>query len=862
MCSDSPKSGRTLPFAEWDDKLGEGPNLLFDLSWRVNRDPHFLVFIMLHCKNGGSFMTRIRIAIVVLSVLQAFQSVVAGGANMVFWNAYDAREEPLNAETLKSWDDTNGVYRLVRYRVARLTGSNKSAMPVIAAYYGYPFDADDRARVPGIVHIHGGGQRASRQRVEDWVKLGYACISINWGGKVLESADTPNTDWDGLAAGFERPGASKQDQLLHHNLVRPGPNTLFKEPHLLNSSWNLIAMSARRALTFLEERSEVDADRLGVEGHSMGGRSTVLTAIDPRVKAASPSVGGSGYLYQDMWGLPGSARRMQEADGLALYSEVVSAQSYWLHIKAPLLFLQAANDFNAPMDFVAKGMSRLPAKTERMLAVAPHLNHRFTTETAAARFMWMEAHLKGNFTFPKRSPSQLVLDTPNGIPQFRVDVDRSSGLNVDKVEVYYGYARDPRIRFWRSAEVERDGESVYWADCPVFDVAEPLFAFANITYRMPRKLPARPGASATDQLTVTSEYQSAYPDALQAAGVLASEKRGRIIDDFSRGWQDWYRLNANNPHHWFYATRKVVDPTWMGPVNGELAVDVVTTDTQNWLAIGVEVNNWQGYTGRKRDTYHAIVALEKAGKHSLPLPASKFRNQSGQVLSDWDEVNELTFTPANRIREISEVKSNWRGAPLGLENLRWVGGAMTPRLHPHEKRGTKTARIVSFKDEFRKAIDDSVALEHMDKQAVASTHGTVYLTKEMAVKIESFVRVRNDRSWAGGAISVGGKTYARGLGVHADSWLTFPLGGKFSKFHVIPGPDDAHRGRLEMKILVDGKEVYTTGPTSSRDRPRKPIEISVATADSLTLVVDSLGERGGDHASWAGAVLSLKEPDK
>ena len=81
----------------------------------------------------------------------------------------------------------------------------------------------------------------------------------------------------------------------------------------------LIAMSARRALTFLEAQPVVAADKLGVEGHSMGGRSTVLTAIDPRVKAASPSVGGSGYLHTDIWGLPKSGRHMPEVDGLSLY---------------------------------------------------------------------------------------------------------------------------------------------------------------------------------------------------------------------------------------------------------------------------------------------------------------------------------------------------------------------------------------------------------------------------------------------------------------------------------------------------------------------------------------------------------------
>ena len=477
-----------------------------------------------------------------------------------FWKGYDARKEPLKVRVVESWKTEQGEVRLVLYSLGKLQGSNKSASPLIAAYLGLPKGKESK---PGIVHVHGGGQRANRKRVADWMTMGYACVSINWGGKVLEKADTPNTDWDGLAAGFIRPGVTKADQLDHHNTVRPDPHTLFKEPHPLNSSWNLISICVRRALTMLEQTEGVDPDKLGVEGHSMGGRSTVISCIDPRVKAASPSVGGSGYLYDDLWGLPGSARRMTKEDGSALYRKCVSAQSHWPHVKAPILFLGSTNDFNSPTEWVVKGMSKLTPDTERMLVLAPHLNHRFTDQTSAARFMWMEAHLKKNFRFPKVSPAELVLDTDNGIPLFRVRVDQSSGLPVKEVEIYYGYARDPRIRFWRSAEVIKSGET-YEAECPVFDSAEPLFAFANLTYGMPRALPPRPGTEATKLLTLSSEYRAAYPEDLRKSKIKPTERPRRLIDDFSRGWRDWYLLNRRNSHHWLYATRKIVDPAWIG----------------------------------------------------------------------------------------------------------------------------------------------------------------------------------------------------------------------------------------------------------------------------------------------------------
>ncbi|MDF7827011.1 hypothetical protein P4B35_23505, partial [Pontiellaceae bacterium B12227] len=324
----------------------------------------------------------------------AFESAFALTPNAAeeLWAGYDARHDSLKVEVVREWDQGNGHYKLIRYSAGRLEGSNKSAEPMIAAYYGTPKNASKEHPVPALVQLHGGGQRAALH--DYWVEMGYAVISINWGAKALEGPDTPNTDWDGLAAGF----IGGRDQ-KHWNEITPGPNTLYREPHPMNSSWMLIATAARRALTFLEQQQEVDAEKIGVFGHSMGGRSTVLTVMDPRVKAACPSVGGSGFLYEDLWGVPGSARTMRENQ--EAYRKTVGCQAYWPMIKCPILFLGASNDFNSPTEWVVKGMNLLPETTDSRLALAPHLNHRFTPETYAARVLWFESKLKGNFEFPQ-----------------------------------------------------------------------------------------------------------------------------------------------------------------------------------------------------------------------------------------------------------------------------------------------------------------------------------------------------------------------------------------------------------------------------------------------------------------------------
>ena len=80
------------------------------------------------------------------------------------------------------------------------------------------------------------------------------------------------------------------------------------------------------------------------------------------------------------------------------------------------------------------------------------MNHRFTDRTFAARPLWFETHLKGSFVFPETPEAELVLRTEDGVPRLRVRAAESASQPITDVAVDYGYDRDPRNRFWRSAE--------------------------------------------------------------------------------------------------------------------------------------------------------------------------------------------------------------------------------------------------------------------------------------------------------------------------------------------------------------------------------------------------------------------------
>ena len=106
------------------------------------------------------------------------------------WAGYDPRAEPLSVEVVRQWREDGLVLRYICYTV----GTFKGKPARMAAFYGFP--EGDR-NLPAVMHLHGGGQRAFLNEVRRFAKRGYATLSINWGGREMETArpGDSNTDW-------------------------------------------------------------------------------------------------------------------------------------------------------------------------------------------------------------------------------------------------------------------------------------------------------------------------------------------------------------------------------------------------------------------------------------------------------------------------------------------------------------------------------------------------------------------------------------------------------------------------------------------------------------------------------------------
>ena len=573
--------------------------------------------------------------------------------------------DSLNTEWLTNWVDNGISIWQVRYDLGELEGTRTNASLKIAAFYAHPVGGTD---LPGLVQIHGGGQRGMWEVAKLWAEQGYAAISINWGALPLLDGQ-PNTDWDGLASGFTRDGVSNA---IFHNWCDPDVYddgaTLYDVPHPLNSSWIHNAYAGRRALTFLTDQSIVDTSKLGVVGWSMGGNTTSKVATDPRLTAVGPGVGGTGYLYEDWWGLPGSARSTNGVEAFDLHIRTVDSQSYWPDVTAPTLYLEAANDFNAPFDLAIKALSLQDTNVPQRLAISPHFNHRNWPDAEASRVLWMKTHLTGTFDFPETSPAVLDLTHPDGVPRFRVWPDTSTTNPIVSVDIYYGIERDSRIRFWRgTVAVETNG---YWeAECPVYDLDEMMASMAIVKYDAGFEVPLFAGPSSL--FSVASDVHLVYPPELESNGIRETAVKTRLIDDFALGYKDWWYLNPDNTQHWQFWTRKLGDPSWRGPVGGEFAFYVVTTASGNTLGIQLDTEQWNTTDAT---TFKATAAVPAIGENSVSLPTSAFTNGNGVALTTWDEVKHLGLLPGNAV---DEGLPAWSGAVPTFSNLRWEGGVWT-----------------------------------------------------------------------------------------------------------------------------------------------------------------------------------------
>jgi glucose/arabinose dehydrogenase len=110
----------------------------------------------------------------------------------------------------------------------------------------------------------------------------------------------------------------------------------------------------------------------------------------------------------------------------------------------------------------------------------------------------------------------------------------------------------------------------------------------------------------------------------------------------------------------------------------------------------------------------------------------------------------------------------------------------------------------------------------------------------------------------GRTITLNGQTYAKGLGVHASSEISYNLGGNWNRFKAHVGIDDeinSPRASMVFEVWADGQRLFQSG-MFRHDSPTQQIDVDVTGKQQLKLIVNGAGDGVDyDHGDWADARL-------
>lgn len=179
--------------------------------------------------------------------------------------------------------------------------------------------------------------------------------------------------------------------------------------------------------------------------------------------------------------------------------------------------------------------------------------------------------------------------------------------------------------------------------------------------------------------------------------------------------------------------------------------------------------------------------------------------------------------------------------PGEIESL--SGGKLSLAFSPNSKLTIPWSAIASVTVRSRR-----VAFLSDLKPSVVEQHSIAFLD----------VPWKRDRSVMGRTLTIGNRTFEKGIGVHATSKLTFDAGGSYDELAAEIGIDaeTAGKGDCIFAVLADGERLFSQR-VKGTDPPRA-VRVDIRGKKEVTLVVEAgEGLDLADHGDW-GDVRFIK----
>jgi alpha-galactosidase len=131
--------------------------------------------------------------------------------------------------------------------------------------------------------------------------------------------------------------------------------------------------------------------------------------------------------------------------------------------------------------------------------------------------------------------------------------------------------------------------------------------------------------------------------------------------------------------------------------------------------------------------------------------------------------------------------------------------------------------------------------------------GTTYLG-DLYYVMKQGDHPRTDTNFSGGALTIRGTKYPKGLGCRNGSRIMYKLDGRADRFQAVIGIDDSSPGTETARFRVlngdfFGNQVLFDSGKLTREAPAVKIDIDVKSVDYLLLMIDGKGIA----ADWAEA---------
>ena len=164
---------------------------------------------------------------------------------------------------------------------------------------------------------------------------------------------------------------------------------------------------------------------------------------------------------------------------------------------------------------------------------------------------------------------------------------------------------------------------------------------------------------------------------------------------------------------------------------------------------------------------------------------------------------------------------------------------------------------------FAKATYSALVCALFASSAVWAEDKKVYLDElPLDFIIQSWSGPKKNKSLDGNTLTIGDKTFARGVGMHAYATAPYALTGDVKSFEATVGVD-AEVGptaspKVKFQIWADNALVAES-PVMDFKTPAYRIKADLKGVKHVTLVIDDLGGVTYDHADWADAFFVVGE---